>query len=555
MVSAVNRVWLLFWMAAAFMLAACADSDPGPTATTAPTATAAPTATVEATATVAEVPLGDPPVIPAALRSTTPGFRPIYTGLYSLEYNILAADVIARVTLASVATSTAQDTVGYDDLPRWRAMLEFQFTVTEYLKGSGGNRISGLVATGMRYQTEAEAQEAAALLPNAHDSRWDNREAVVFLASSHYWSPEFFQPAAGQYWFGPMFRHTSNAGQNDAYTVASIHSKLWLPERTASGVQGQSASDKTFLLDVPAVLGASRSTSQSRSYTPDPPPASEITLSSLKSKIAALEAEANAGGTDAYYVCITATYGYMNALRHSRLRNGGRVPQVVSSSAIASGQPEGTFVYEFQPDSAPSRDLAPQMAWFEGTNSDLLRFDIVNLRAGGRYGWQFGRNIVTTRPLPAGSYRLYPLNTAYQGVACKGTYPELGRNIFIHDLTVTAPGDTLHEAFFDPVDIGSAVGADGTNGVLKPAAFTVGGASATISSLKWESGTATMVLSPSASLAGYAVDFIALDGSVTSTLAFDDATRSGGTLTWSAATQPWNAGDKLMLRVYPRLLR
>ena len=33
------------------------------------------------------------------------------------------------------------------------------------------------------------------------------------------------------------------------------------------------------------------------------------------------------------------------------------------------------------------------------------------------------------------------------------------------------------------------------------------------------------------------------------TLSFDDATRSGGALTWSAASQPWNDGDLLMLRI------
>ena len=110
-----------------------------------------------------------------------------------------------------------------------------------------------------------------------------------------------------------------------------------------------------------------------------------------------------------------------------------------------------------------------------------------------------------------------------------GIREELGRHI----PDSHGPPGTLHEAFFDPVDIGTAVGADSSDGVLKPAAFTVGGANTTISSLKWEAGTATMALSPSASLSGYAIDFIALDGSVSLTLSFDDATQSGGTLTWS----------------------
>ena len=165
-------------------------------------------------------------------------------------------------------------------------MLEFKFTVSEYLKGSGGNRISGLVAVGMRYRSEAEVQSRRrprCLTPTTDDGT--GVRAVVFLTSSHYWAPEYFQPAAGQYWFGPMFRHTADAGLNDAYTVASIHSSCCgCPKRPPAARRARARLDKTFLLDLPTALRAGRSTSQSRSYTPDPPPASEITLSSLRSK-------------------------------------------------------------------------------------------------------------------------------------------------------------------------------------------------------------------------------------------------------------------------------
>ena len=157
-------------------------------------------------------------------------------------------------------------------------------------------------------------------------------------------------------------------------------------------------------------------------------------------------------------------------------------------------------------------------------------------------------HLVTARPLPAGEYRINFHDIPPEQLICGG-WAAFGKTTLWDYVNVTAPVGVLHEAFFDPVAIGTAVGADGANGVLKPAAFTVGGASATISSPKWESGTATMVLSPSASLAGHAIDFIALDGSVSMTLSFDDATRSGGTLTWSMAAQPWNAGDLLMLRI------
>ena len=157
--------------------------------------------------------------------------------------------------------------------------------------------------------------------------------------------------------------------------------------------------------------------------------------------------------------------------------------------------------------------------------------------------------ISTIRPLPASEYRFYS-NAIWGGaLICNREITEYERNLYGRNVHVTAPHGTVHEAFFDPVAIGTAVGADATNGVLKPAAFTVGGASATITSLEWESGVVTMTLDPSASLAGHAVDFIALDGSVSLTLSFDDATQSGGALTWSVASQPWQAGDLLMLRI------
>ena len=117
------------------------------------------------------------------------------------------------------------------------------------------------------------------------------------------------------------------------------------------------------------------------------------------------------------------------------------------------------------------------------------------------------------------------------------------------NVTVTAPASTLHETFFDPVAIGTAVGADGTNGVLKPTDFTVGGVSTALQSLKWESGTLTLELNPAAALSGHALDFIALEGSVALSLDGGAATASGGTLTWSVPDQPWQAGDLLMLRI------
>ena len=84
----------------------------------------------------------------------------------------------------------------------------------------------------------------------------------------------------------------------------------------------------------------------------------------------------------------------------------------------------------------------------------------------------------------------------------------------VWDVTVTAPAGTLHEAFFDPVTVGTAVKADGSNGVLTPTSFTVGSTATELTSLEWSSNQVVLTLGTHVSLSGYVLDFIALDGSV-----------------------------------------
>ena len=275
-----------------------------------------------------------------------------------------------------------------------------------------------------------------------------------------------------------------------------------------------------------------------------------ITLGAFKAKVAELEAEVAAGdGSEEYWSCVFSKYTHLRLLRWTA-ENGGLRPKTTAYD-IGSGLPAGSFLYEDQTGGIPGR---PGTYWLEGPDKGF--FTVETTTAPFPYTHPLGDRtgtslpISTSRPLPAGDYT-FVSEGRWGGWICRTEITELDRRQNRHTRTVnvTAPAGTRHEGFFDPVAIGAAVGADGTNGVLKPAAFTVGGASATITSLKWESGVVTMTLNPSASLAGHAVDFIALNGSVTSTLSFDDATQSGGALTWSVAAQPWNAGDLLMLRI------
>ena len=124
-------------------------------------------------------------------------------------------------------------------------------------------------------------------------------------------------------------------------------------------------------------------------------------------------------------------------------------------------------------------------------------------------------------------------------------------------VTVNAPAGTLHEAFFDPVTDGTAVAADDSNGVLKPASFTdANGASATLERIAWEpevgeSGTVKLQVNPPTGLTDQEVNFIALDGSVSLSLQVANATvdAANRTLSWAVGSQPWQSGDLLMLRI------
>ena len=135
----------------------------------------------------------------------------------------------------------------------------------------------------------------------------------------------------------------------------------------------------------------------------------------------------------------------------------------------------------------------------------------------------------------------------------------------IETVTVTPPDGTLHEFFFDPVTIGSIVGADSTNGVLKPSSFIGSdGASATVERIAYESLSAevkvevTTASHPYEVLGDQTLNFIDLDSSVLLSLEVFDATlvtepMSAGvkryTLNWLVSSQPWESGDKLMVRV------
>ena len=237
-----------------------------------------------------------------------------------------------------------------------------------------------------------------------------------------------------------------------------------------------------------------------------------------------------AGGADiaGFKDCVRDRISHERAYR---AQPGGALSQ---TKALVSGAAAGAEVFKY--DEPFARDSQYNRGWLKG--ADAERFEAVTIDNDSDPFNGYNLGLSTARPLPAGEYRVHYVAQHHDYLPCNFK-PDMA--YLDWRVTVTAPTETVHEAFFDPVAIGSGVGADASNGVLTPTAFTVGQVSTSLQSLKWEGGSATLTLSAQVSLSGHFLDFIALDGGA--------AAVSGGTLTWSVATQPWQADDKLMLRI------
>ena len=448
---------------------------------------------------------------------------------------MLEADIVARVQLLSRATSPVSETWGEpgDQTTVWVPLVDFTFTVHEYLKGSGATTITASI-TGESQDTQEMAAAEAAHLLSHHDSQWDSRQAIVFLRTYPLLGTKYWLGYGDEFW----------PGDTPGYQVSSRHERNWLPEATnTSGARGATAA-LSFMLSAPSTTSGSQ-----RSATGGDG-GDTISLGALKARIGELETEANAGGTDEYRACIELYY-WRDRFLAARQAQGilGHVGQV---GPIGSGLPAGTFLWEHWSYARTLDDDSESNIgrhWFEGTDPGVVKYRAARFWLDEDGKVRVMGQLVTARPLPAGDYQFF-YNSLPPFVLVCGKSSPLEKNNNDYRLSVTRSSDrTVHEAFFDPVDIGSAVGADDSKGVLKPASFSLGGTTTTISSLKWEDGEVTMALSPtSTSLADYAIDLIDTTGTTTLSLTSDNASTTA--LTWTVPDKPWSDGDLLMLRLH-----
>ena len=478
-----------------------------------------------------------PTATPEARQLATSSVPSVPGGEALLAERIAGSDIVARVEIVSVQqaveSSRTFDVTSNRYLPAmFGKALEYTFTVHEYLKGSGGSRVVGLALDkAERYPTRVEAEASSTDHLSARDTQWEDREAIVFMA-------ELSPRQTNRYFFGII---RTRYGEVDMYTLASRYAKKWLPSTTepsdGDSTGQQQTDEREYLLDVPGTSGGSQS-----SRTPQSTPPT-MSLTALKAEVAMIEAEIAAGdGTDAYKYCVYEKY------------KNQRVSDARLASYIASGQPMEARLFALGSGLAEGTRVNQRgISYYsltrgaiEGADSDLFEVNPVGV-------------VRTLRPLPAGEYRFTYLERRPELDPCDAPIPESAKNFRQYAVDVTAPAGSLHEAFFDPVTVGTAVKADVTNGVLRPATFTdANHASATVQSISYEPptsgsvhGTVKLQVDPHTGLGGHRLELIELDGSVSLWLEIDEATvdAPNKTLSWSVTSQPWEDGDKLMLRI------
>ena len=445
-------------------------------------------------------------------------------GPTSVEELIFLAETVARVRLLSAEPDSMLRS------GRPTPVFTFRFRVIEYLKGSGGDELTvrafaeHMYSGIYRYFTDTPTPDADAALRTAksslaqRDARWDDREALVFL------NPSVAPKEAGVYNFAWRY---SGPTPSDHYAVTSADNKAWLPASALPS--GDAAAEPGYL-----------------TYASSPESSDAIiSLSEIESLVEAnWDTLAKGHGIHGYEECI----GYK--FEFDALYKKYPPQKSFLERYIPSGKPAGHRLWPIPAGGDPGFHY--ERWWTTGPDSDLFAHRITN-DPDNDPTTGYATEHVTLRPIPKGEYKVFVNNQPARWVPCDYN-PEISNNLHDTTIIVTAPVGTLHEAFFDPVAIGGGAGADGANGVLKPAEFSLAdGTRAAIRSIVWRPSAVEMRLEPHTRLSGYHADFIAIDGSIQLRLDFDDASEIGEggkrALLWHVCVRRWEAGDLLMLRI------
>ena len=455
------------------------------------------------------------PIVP---RTYTPRSRIVeaHTIRYNaepIEERILKSSLIVRAELELVRLTTR----AFEDFgTAYVGALEMQFRVLETLKGTAGGRfiwvevvvIPRSTAGSPFHAMTSNALDVLTAWDNTErDTRWADREVILFL-----------KPVSKSTW-----KFTSGRSSIVQYVLtgslteaAQIVGDDWITNTSLAVAETPGSS--SFLLEEPLEFGLSE--------------IETVPLSDIKTTIATTEAMVDAT-IEGYRECLIRKF------RRERLTNritrNSEIPK-----SVHSGQPANSIIEEYR-SAVKGRTL-----YLSGKDVGLFEHTASTDEDGFPY-----LVFKQRRPLPMGTYHFLVRARDAIDMPC-GNHPQYGLRWMI---TATPPTGTLHEMFFDPENVGTTVG------VLKPTSFTdANGGSATIGSISYvhppsmgsgQAGTVNVKVTPDDALDDHIVDIIELDGTVSLSLDVVDATvdSANDTLSWSVASQPWEDGDKLMVRI------
>ncbi len=457
----------------------------------------------------------------------------------SIDQQILDSDII--VVASFVTASPGVQTIPGDSgvAPTYRPAQILSFQANQYLKGTGPNEFRvevlddsyGVDVNGNLYRgylTEAEAMEAATELIAQRNTSYDNRPGVLFLKgviSSETPSGSKTETVASSFAF---VLSNQGAQSNFAYSIDTL-SRTWLPAKEMISADVSGASTTEYVTD----------------GLESPPPV--ISLSTLRTRIGEIDAMLSEGeDIEGYADCV---YRMLTEERHYRASPFLELTKIkltvdsgVAAESVSFVKEMGDLFHDAQTYSEAYIEF-----WHSGTDAVHFNTVIVDNDKDPSNGYAF--IYTTARPLPMNTYdvNFHQWHSHEAICASRPTGPTDDKGYWNFNITVTAPAGTLHEAFFDPVD--------GGEDEVSPASFSVGGTDTEIMGLEWADGKVALSLDPVVSLDGYTLDFIEVDGTASLNLRASDAVEQSrskdgsGTLKWSVANEPWEDGDKLMLRI------
>ena len=415
----------------------------------------------------------------------------------SVAARIYYSDVVVRATLLSTSGGN------------------LRFRAIEYLKGSGPSEFTVNASTPSR------------------NTVWDGLEAVLFLSQpssegASGASTDFEFTDTATWYYDPSFPQYYSGDLPEGYTIGS-RNPAWLPaESGAEGAIGTPGDSSSFITDLPNPWDGSQPV---------------ISLADLRAKIAWIEGGEGIAGYDK---CIKISLASERYYRDREAYYKSPSVRAQYSPRISSGAGANTIVDDWE----RSRKTNYDAPYLTGPYTDLFRAQIVDDDSLASNGYH--RRLATARPLPSGTYMAFFHLQLPDEMPCSFRPDYDGLEYLI---TVTAPSGTLHEAFFDPVAIGTTIGADGTNGVLKPNTFTASDSTTTtLRSIDYSGSSVRMLFSQTTGLSGKEAQFIMLDGTVGLTVPFSSAmvetvASQGTRYSWKTCSAPWAAGEKVMIRI------